>query len=62
MFAGDTIETYYQRIYALMRTDVIDFSLSDIDYMMPFEMTIYTSQVAESIEQIKAEQKKLKKR
>lgn len=60
MFSGDTIKNYYQRVYALMRTDIIDFNLSDIDYMMPFEMVIYFGQLKESAEQIKQEQQKLK--
>jgi len=58
MFAGDNINNYYQRVYALLRTDIINFNLSDIDYMMPFEITIMFGQLKESIEQIKLEQKK----
>ena len=60
MFAGDTSQYYYQRVYALMRTDIINFNLSDIDYMMPFEMTIYLAQLKESFEKIKAESKNSK--
>ena len=41
-----------------MRTDIINFNLSDIDYMMPFEMTIYLAQLKESYEKIKAERNK----
>ena len=62
MFAGDDAQLYYKKIYMLMRTDIIDFNLSDIDYMMPFELTIYLAQLKESFEQIKLEQQKLKKR
>ena len=61
MFGGDTIELFYQRIYALLRTDIITFGLSDIDYMMPFELTIYMAQLKVSIEQIKAERQKQKR-
>ena len=60
MFAGDSIQAYYQRLYGLLRTDIITFTLSDIDYMMPFELSIYFEQLKESIEQIKSEQQKLK--
>ena len=61
MFGGDTIELFYQRIYALLRTDIITFGLADIDYMMPFELTIYMAQLKVSIEQIKAERQKQKR-
>jgi hypothetical protein len=58
MFAGDTAELYYKRIYALMRTDLISFNYSDIDYMMPFEMDIMLSQLRTTIEEVKEEQRK----
>jgi len=53
------LEGYYKTNFALMQHH--KYSLSDIEYMMPFERQVYVSLLMQYLEQVKQQQQAAQK-